>query len=392
MTRILEKLVNAMATKQFTTQYYKDTIKKECIPFYNHLLNINQKNKLSNTFAYVNNEKYKSNEFYCSFVLIEDNSIMSFHGNSINDVVKQILVANSDELKEQDEKYDIAKNENNIPISKKQIKNCLNNSYKIYEETYTETFTIETSTYTIKMKPEIILFDGVDSYQDSTILIFYDNDLIYDVCKYKPHFTVIYKMQIIKDNRKVFDDNELIALFDGGVINKNNNCNIKISSKNKKVVITNNINCNITVNSDNSINNSDNDNSDSDNLFTDNFDNISVEHLNIEDSESNDFNDDRINDTVYKPVSFKVPSPHKNTIIELLNELQTNNIKFIQLLDNYTNINIIKGLHYDNIKNLHSYHFTGYLYNNKTKIRSNTLHFYIINNSIYSITEINNLI
>lgn len=408
MTTLLEKLVNAMENKKYNSEYYKDAMKTQCIPFYNHLININNKNNLLTSFTYISHNKYQNNEFYCAFCLIEGMEIISFNATNINEVVKQILICNSDEFEEQDGDYNIIENKNNIPISKKQIKENLKKSCRINnEDNFIQTFNIENHTYTIKMKPEIILFDGIDRYQDNTAIIFFDNNFIFDAIKDIDYYTVIYKIQILKDNRKKFNDDELILLFDKDVINKNKNCSIKINSKKHNVIITNNINCNILINSNNDDNivlsNNDNSNND-DNTVISNNDNSNNDNSNYDDNSiydentiisNNDNSNNEISSKIIKPVYFRtcILSPdEKNEIINLLNVLQNDNIKFIQLLDNYSSINIIKTFHYDNIKNINSYHFTGYLYNSILKIRSNTLHFYISNNIINSITEINNLL
>ena len=63
---------------------------------------------------------------------------------------------------------------------------------------------------------------------------------------------------------------------------------------------------------------------------------------------------------------------------------------FYELMSNYTNLNITKCIHNDRIKKFK--HFTAYLYNNYTCIKSSSYHFYIRYDKIYSITEIKNIL
>ena len=71
-------------------------------------------------------------------------------------------------------------------------------------------------------------------------------------------------------------------------------------------------------------------------------------------------------------------------------ELYNTNTNFYELVSNYTNLFITKCIHNDRIKKYN--HFTAYLYNNYTGIKSSSYHFYIRYDKIYSITEIKNIL
>ena len=80
----------------------------------------------------------------------------------------------------------------------------------------------------------------------------------------------------------------------------------------------------------------------------------------------------------------------KKNISNIVYELYKKNNNFYELISNYTNLFITKCIHNDRIKKYK--HFTAYLYNNYTGIKSSSYHFYIRYDKIYSITEIKNIL
>ena len=67
-----------------------------------------------------------------------------------------------------------------------------------------------------------------------------------------------------------------------------------------------------------------------------------------------------------------------------------NNENFNELMDNYTTLYTTKSIHNDRIKIYK--HFTAYLYDNYSGIKSCSYHFYIKYNYIYSVTRIENIL
>ena len=72
----------------------------------------------------------------------------------------------------------------------------------------------------------------------------------------------------------------------------------------------------------------------------------------------------------------------------LIYNLYETNCKFKQLMKNYDTICVVKNLHYDNESIKNSLHFNAYLFNKLETCKTKSYHFYILNNKIYRITEL----
>jgi hypothetical protein len=77
----------------------------------------------------------------------------------------------------------------------------------------------------------------------------------------------------------------------------------------------------------------------------------------------------------------------KEKIIRLINALYNSNNNFKALFNSFNLLKIIKNIHKDNYLGMH---FNGIFYNKNNK--SNQMHFYIADNNISTITEVNFLI
>jgi hypothetical protein len=90
-----------------------------------------------------------------------------------------------------------------------------------------------------------------------------------------------------------------------------------------------------------------------------------------------------LNIEFYKNIYFN----DKDKIIRMITNLYNNNNNFQALFNSYNLLKIVKNLHEDKFLGLH---FNGNFYNKTNK--SNQLHFYVQNNEITTITEVNYLI
>lgn len=190
-------------------------------------------------------------------------------------------------------------------------------------------------------------------------------------------------------------DSDLFLKPKRNVIQRKTKTQIKKNKQNKKQERQNKQN-DTTPEDTTPIEQIDTDNSDTDNSDTEK-DNSDIEAV-ISDTESD--NSDGIGKDEFKKsqypfnlsFNYNTRFNSKNRIIELIYNLYDGNKSFQNLMMVYNCICIIKDIHNDSITDDKTLHITIFLKNIHTNERSETLHGYIKNDCIISLTRIHNLI
>jgi hypothetical protein len=389
---------------------------KKMFSFYQNLLNMNGKLKFEGSFIDNNYKKFKNNEFYSSFMVNNIKFINSAEPN-INNIIRDIILYN-----EQNEFYKfIGCSTGSRDVSKEEIKKFLKNSKKINIPYYEEEIKIEDEIFIFKMKPEIILENGYnDSDIDIALMAFmFNKDILNSVPKNSRGS--IYKIQIIKKGNEPKPKKPK---------NKKNKLSPKIEIIEEPIIITDDeatheepfimtddettqeeqfiINDDETTQEETIIIN-DNETTHEDPFIITDDETTQEETIIITDDKSDDISllsditDD--NFILYEDtkelnkiidITFNKRQNINNNeqiyIKEILFNLIESNKKFQNIINGYNTITVLRGIHHD--KNLLdiSKHFNGYLFNTLNNKRSNTFHFYIYNDKVCNITELNNII
>jgi hypothetical protein len=358
---------------------------------YANLLNINGVNNLETSFISKNYKKYKNNEFYASFAMIK-NLIIKNTGTTINNMIIDIISCN--------EQKEFMKTTNSMiykfDIPKEIIKLFLKNSKRINIPYYEDEIKIENETFIFRMKPEILLDNGYDYCDiDISSLAFMFNKDIFNGTIISDIRCIIYKIQIIKKGNEPKPKKPK---------NKKNKLSPKIEIIEEPIII----NDDETTQEEQFIINDDETTQEEQFIINDD-ETTQEERIIINDDKSDDISllsditDD--NFILYEDtkelnkiidITFNKRQNINNNeqiyIKEILLNLIESNKKFQNIINGYNTITILRGIHHD--KNLLdiSKHFNGCLFNTINNKRSNTFHFYIYNDKICNITELNNII
>jgi hypothetical protein len=378
---------------------------RKMIYFYNNLLNFTNTLKLETCFISNNYKYFKNNEFYASFMIEEDKFINCTEAN-IHNVVREIILYN----KHPDIIEYLTNDNKNIDkenIKSAEIKKFLINSKRVNTTYYEDVVKIENETFIFRMKPELILEKGYREENDVSFLPFVSCDETI-LSKIKKHHGTIYKIQIIKKGNEPKPKKPK---------NKKNKLSPKIEIIEEPIIITDDeatheepfimtddeitheepfiiTDDEITheepfIITDDEITHEEpfiinDDKSDDISLLSDITDDIFI--LNEDTKELN-----KIIDITFNKRQI-INNNEQIYIKEILLNLIESNKKFQNIIIGYDTITILRGIHHD--KNLLdiSKHFNGYLFNTLNNKRSNTFHFYIYNDKVSNITELNNII
>jgi hypothetical protein len=341
-----------------------------CLEDWFKIYNFDNKSKLDdpNTLISYINKTYGNDEVFVCFNKLDTDHMALLISRNLNNILGSIIIVNKD--------YQ------NANITKSDIKFCKKDSIKFNDnEFFHDVISIENKIFDVYAKIEMLLVNGFNNYRDTTILPFItrENSKLLDKYSDIP-FTIIYKFKIGFKNDKLSDE-ELINLIKIPTI--------KIKIKTKELNSVSNIS---DISDDGSI--SDNDDTLSfksdDNNDDESYINTVINTCNVQ--EVKQYNKPNI--PILLPnfeiefINYVKPTEQKY-IKYLIHNLYKINKKFNLLVDSYSKLFIIKGIHND-LFNINSAHITGYFKSLMTGNKSLMYHFYILNNTICRMTSLNN--